>query len=98
LVEENAATAKTLEGQAKSMDQRVAGFRLRSGQANGGYGRSEMASAQQAPAAAARAKAAPPKQAPAPVKSNAGANRGPVGRMQAGLATALNTEPDWKEF
>ncbi len=95
LVEENAATAKTLEGQAKSMDERVAGFRLRSGQANGGY---ETASVRQAPVAATRPKAAPPKQAPVPVKSNAGASRGPVGRMQAGLATALNTEPDWKEF
>jgi hypothetical protein len=29
LVEENAATAKTLEEQAKSMDERVASFRLR---------------------------------------------------------------------
>ncbi len=95
LVEENAATAKTLEGQAKSMDERVAGFRLRSGQANGGY---ETASVRQAPVAATRPKAAPPKQAPAPVKSTAGASRGPVGRMQAGLASALNTEPDWKEF
>jgi methyl-accepting chemotaxis protein len=36
LVEENAATAKTLENQARSMDQRVASFRLRS-RAAGGY-------------------------------------------------------------
>ena len=36
LVEENAATAKTLENQARSMDQRVASFRLRGGQ-GGGY-------------------------------------------------------------
>ena len=36
LVEENAATAKTLENQARSMDQRVASFRLR-GRAAGGY-------------------------------------------------------------
>jgi hypothetical protein len=33
LVEQNAATAKTLEGQAKAMDERVAFFRLRSGAA-----------------------------------------------------------------
>ncbi|MDI1344168.1 MAG: hypothetical protein PSV22_08740, partial [Pseudolabrys sp.] len=37
LVEENAATAKTLEFQAKSMDERVASFRLR-GQDAGNYG------------------------------------------------------------
>ena len=36
LVEENAATAKTLENQARSMDQRVASFRLRAGP-TGGY-------------------------------------------------------------
>jgi methyl-accepting chemotaxis protein len=41
LVEENAATAKTLEGQAKSMDERVAFFRLRSG--DDGDGRASAA-------------------------------------------------------
>jgi methyl-accepting chemotaxis protein len=97
LVEENAATAKTLEGQAKSMDERVAGFRLRGGPANIEF-RSTAASERQAPVASVRPKAAPPKRAAAPVKSTAAVNRGPVGRMQAGLATALNTEPDWKEF
>ena len=25
-------------------------------------------------------------------------NGGPVGRMQAALATALNDDPEWKEF
>jgi len=35
LVEENAATAKTLEHQARSMDQRVAAFRLRGAGARG---------------------------------------------------------------
>jgi hypothetical protein len=25
-------------------------------------------------------------------------SRGPVGRMQAALATAVNDDPDWKEF
>ncbi len=97
LVEENAATAKTLEGQAKSMDERVAGFRLRGAPANAEF-RSTAASERHAPVAAARPKAAPPKRAAAPVRSNVTTNRGPVGRMQAGLATALNTEPDWKEF
>ena len=98
LVEENAATAKTLEHQAKSMDQRVAGFRLRGGSASPGYavagsGASEPRVAaptvKPKPVAAKRAIAVVPK---------ANASRGPVGRMQANLATALMQEPDWKEF
>ena len=97
LVEENAATAKTLETQAKSMDERVAGFRLRVGSANAEFSSASPAP-HRAPVAVARTKAAPPKRAVTPVPSNAGANRGPVGRMQAGLATALKSEPDWKEF
>ncbi|MDB5579447.1 MAG: hypothetical protein JWR80_4623, partial [Bradyrhizobium sp.] len=38
------------------------------------------------------------KSKPAPVKTPVAAQRGPVGRMQAGLATALKAEPDWQEF
>jgi len=97
LVEENAATAKTLEGQAKSMDERVAGFRLRAGSANAEFP-SSAAPAHRAPVAAPRPKTAPPRRTAAPVRSNVTTHRGPVGRMQAGLATALKSEPDWKEF
>jgi hypothetical protein len=79
------------------MDERVAGFRLRAGSANAEFP-SSAATAHRAPVAAQRPKAAPPKRTAAPVRSNATTNRGPVGRMQAGLATALSTEPDWKEF
>jgi hypothetical protein len=43
---------------------------------------------------ASRPKAAAPKRALKP----AAANRGPVGRMQTNLATALKKEPDWTEF
>jgi methyl-accepting chemotaxis protein len=90
LVEENAATAKTLETQAKSMDERVAGFRLRGGPVNAEYEFSNAERKVAAPMAKAK---------PAPVKSPvAPPQRGPVGRMQAGLATALKMEPDWKEF
>jgi hypothetical protein len=39
------------------------------------------------PAAAASKRAAP-----------AAKSGGPVGRMQAGLAVAVNKTPDWKEF
>jgi hypothetical protein len=51
----------------------------------------------QASAPVAKPKPATAKR-PAAVAPKAPANRGPVGRMQAGLATALKAEPDWKEF
>jgi methyl-accepting chemotaxis protein len=92
LVEENAATAKTLEGQAKSMDERVAGFRLRGGN-NVDVAPAAASAPRQSPVAVAQVKAAPAKR-PAS-KSNGGS---PVARMQQGLATALKMEPDWKEF
>jgi methyl-accepting chemotaxis protein len=95
LVEENAATAKTLETQANAMDERVGAFRL-----------DESAVAGQAarPAAAVKAAAAPaakrpiavPKAAAAPRR--AAANGGPARRMQAALATAVQSDTDWKEF
>ena len=90
LVEENAATAKTLENQARSMDERVAVFRLRDG---GDYDAVmtpvPVAAAAHVPVAAKTA----PKRAAAKPQS-----RSPVAKMQAGLATALKTQPDWKEF
>jgi methyl-accepting chemotaxis protein len=43
------------------------------------------------PQPAAAAAASPPRQAPV-------AKRGPVGRMQAALASAINDDADWKEF
>ena len=92
LVEENAATAKTLEGQAKSMDERVAFFKLRGGD-SAGFVSAAMPAPR--PATPLRAKAAAPKR-PA-VAENKGAGS-PVVRMQQGLATALKMEPDWKQF
>jgi len=94
LVEENAATAKTLEGQAKAMDDQVAFFQI-------GDADVEPAAAS-APHLAratpiARPKAVTSKRAAAG-KPNVVASRGPAAQMQAGLATALKIEPDWKEF
>jgi methyl-accepting chemotaxis protein len=98
LVEENAATAKTLEHQANAMNERVDSFRISGG---------DMAPAARPPAA--RAPAAKP-QAPAAKRAEkpqlvtakraaAGGNgSGPVPRMQAALAAAVNQDPDWKEF
>jgi methyl-accepting chemotaxis protein len=115
LVEENAATAKTLEHQAKAMDERVAFFKLDSAaesehtahHSDARQQRPVAAAPSRGPAAASRGPAAPsrgaaaPKQQPvaAPKRVPAGANGGgPVARMQAGIATALKEDPDWKEF
>ena len=90
LVEENAATAKTLEGQAKSMDQRVAFFKLRGGD-NAGF---VPAAAPRSAPAPVREKTVTPKRAAAEKKRS-----GTVVRLQQGQATALKVEdPDWKEF
>jgi methyl-accepting chemotaxis protein len=94
LVEENAATAKTLEHQAKAMDERVAYFKL-------AVGAETVIAPPAAPAAAplrgpAAAKQVPP--AATPKRATAAPAGGPVGRMQAKLATAINDDPDWKEF
>ena len=65
LVEENAATAKTLEFQAKSMDERVASFRLR-GQDAGDYGAADdSADAAEPSDRGAQQPYAPPSRGPA---------------------------------
>ena len=110
LVEENAATAKSLEQQAAAMSEQVGTFRLAVNDT--------VAPSQRAPAAApARASAPKPRPAaakqpaakqlaakqpaarqPAPAQGSNGVHRGPVGRMQSALATALKADDDWKEF
>ena len=100
LVEENAATAKTLEHQARGMDERVAFFRIDTN-AEAAPAFAEAYEDRQAVAGALRAASAPPKRPPAapPKRSVAGANGGgPVRRMQAALATAVQNDADWKEF
>ncbi len=97
LVEENAATARTLEGQAKSMDERVAYFQLR-------HSSQYAASEQPAISSERRPVVSPPSRGPAaqkrnaPAKPTAVAHRSSAGRMQGGQATALKQETDWKEF
>ena len=114
LVEENAATAKTLETQAVAMTEQVAVFRLDDDAQH------EVA----APAAKASPRAAAPapepERKPAPTtaakteakpvakpaavtaatsKAASGMNgRGPVGRMQTALAAAIKDGPEWEEF
>ena len=111
LVEENAATAKTLEHQAKAMAERVSFFKLNAAAEDRPAAKH---AAQPAAARAPRPAAAPPSRGPAAAKQPAAPKQqpaaapkrtaaatnagGPVRRMQAALATAVNQEPDWKEF
>ncbi len=90
LVEENAATAKTLEHQATVMDERVALFRIGAGDAAGAAPARSTAAGER-PAAPARAAPSLPKQA-------AVARRAPVRRTQAAIATAWQEDTASKEF
>ncbi len=89
LVEENAATAKTLEHQASAMaaDERIAFFKPRS-----------TGSSQAAITFERDEPAAPKAPAPARAKPKAAVSRGPVRQMRSGTATALKAESDWQEF
>ncbi|MGA8321707.1 MAG: hypothetical protein WBE48_13290 [Xanthobacteraceae bacterium] len=96
LVEENTATAKTLEAQAVAMTEQVAVFRLDDGAQH------EVA----APAVKASPRTAAPKPAAKPAVVTAATSkaasrmngRGPVGRMQTALAAAIKDGPEWEEF
>jgi methyl-accepting chemotaxis protein len=96
LVEENAATAKTLEHQAKAMNDRVNVFIIDDGDMGGEMSRPKAsAPAKSAVAEVARRPARAAAAKPAPAAARRG---GPVGRMQSALATAIQDDPDWKEF
>jgi methyl-accepting chemotaxis protein len=102
LVEENAATAKTLEHQAHAMDERVAFFQIDStAAATQSAQPAEAREPQRAAVAVPLRGSAAKKQQPiaAPKRAAAGGHsRGPVGHMQTALATAVNSDPNWKEF
>jgi methyl-accepting chemotaxis protein len=93
LVEENAATAKTLERQAAVMDERVGFFRID----NAAGGSVAHAAPAPAPVAAVRHDA-PAARPAAAAKRASGGSRGPVGQMHSTLATAFKSDPEWKEF
>ncbi len=103
LVEENAATAKTLEQLARTMDERIGFFRIATLHETE-HAAQPDASRGKRPAGAA-SKASPdsrPKQ-PATIGSRTAPRRfaasgGPVGQMQAALATAVTNDADWQEF
>ncbi|MBS0532775.1 MAG: HAMP domain-containing protein [Proteobacteria bacterium] len=94
LVEENAATAKTLEHQAKAMDEQVSVFQIADGPQGQG-----MAALETKAAVAARPAAKPAIAKPVAIKPAAkAAAKAPADarEMQATLATAVGQ--DWKEF
>jgi methyl-accepting chemotaxis protein len=96
LVEENAATAKTLEQQSTSMGERIAFFQL--DHVSVGSGSARTAPSRPAAPIVVTRSAAKARSAASAKRSVAAAHGGPVGRMQAGLATALKGDSDWKEF
>jgi methyl-accepting chemotaxis protein len=104
LVEENAATAKTLEHQAKAMDEQVAFFQIAVGDDSHGYERAPARPETAAPKAKPVQPASAPKAAPAAAKKSpqpvrrAVSGSGPARNMQTALATAVNADQDWKEF
>ncbi len=83
------------------MDQRVAFFRIDGNAAVAEPARADV-KAQPKAAAAPRTPAAAPKRPPIVTPRRAaaanGRGGGPVGRMQAALATAIHDDPEWKEF
>ena len=107
LVEQNAAAAKSLEQQFQSMAEGVSVFQVDDGHSAAKAAPSK-APAPKAPtpkAAAPRPAAEAVRRQPVEVPKRppvataiAGRRGGPVGRMQAALATAINADPDWKEF
>jgi methyl-accepting chemotaxis protein len=96
LVQQNAATAKTLEHQAKAMDERVAFFQLDESAVSGGVTRTVVTAAVPAHKTTVFPAAKPTPSAAR--QANGAAKRGPVGHMQSALATAIKQAPDWKEF
>jgi methyl-accepting chemotaxis protein len=112
LVEENAATAKTLEQQARSMDERVASFRLRGDAAHAVAVPSVPESEPEQTASVADADGdtgdqtvvqpqATPRHKPSQLQpetiKRAVSGRNPVGRSRTALATAERAD-DWEEF
>jgi methyl-accepting chemotaxis protein len=96
LVEENAASAKTLEQQSETMNEKVAFFKLDDCAAPPIVKASSSAPVTRIAAKPANKDAAPARRAAA--GAAAGRRGGPGGRMQAGLAAAVANDEDWQEF
>jgi len=106
LVEENAATAKTLEHQAKAMDEQVAFFQIAAGHDTHGYTSPPVARSPGPTKSIARTPGNKVVAVPATTSSGPGrsdpkrrdaAGAGPARNMRTALAKAINAD-DWKEF
>ncbi len=100
LVEENAATAKTLEDQARAMDHQVAFFQIGNESHEASAGRPVPRVAVKVPAVSPSKAAAPARRPVVQLKHTAagGNGGGPVRKMQSELAVAVSSDSDWKEF
>jgi methyl-accepting chemotaxis protein len=98
LVEENAATSKTLEQQAKAMDERVAFFKVADTAEAGHRVQPVKAVQEQRPAVPKRKMAGPEPLVATSKRASGAGGGGPARRMQTALATAINTDPEWKQF
>ena len=93
----NAAAAKALEQQSQGMAEQVGIFHVGDAQSAPATRQPPVAAFKRPAAEATRQPpAAPTKRVPPPTGSVR--RGGPVGRMQAALATAINDDPQWKEF
>jgi len=92
LVEENAATARALESQAQSMDERVSFFKIDEAHL-GRPARSVVSRTEPEPREEPVVAEARPV-----VQLRQRAARRPAGRMQTALATAVDTDAEWKDF
>ncbi|MBI3705097.1 MAG: HAMP domain-containing protein, partial [Rhizobiales bacterium] len=97
LVEENAATAKTLEHQSKAMDERIAFFRIDE-RAEHEQAVQPPAMREPSPVVAMPSRGPAAKKQPAAAPKRAAGGGGPAGRMQTAGATALKNHPDTQEF
>jgi methyl-accepting chemotaxis protein len=96
LVEENAASAKTLEHQSEMMNEKVAFFKLDERVKSVPVKTTVSAAVTRLAARLPKGEAAPlGKIAAAAVNGRRGA---PVGRTQAAVATAVADDKDWQEF
>jgi methyl-accepting chemotaxis protein len=96
LVEENAASAKTLEHQSEQMNEKVAFFRL-------DHHAESHAVKAPVPSSVTRLAPKPAKREAVPARKTvaaavSGRRGGPAGRMQAATATAVADDKDWQEF
>jgi methyl-accepting chemotaxis protein len=95
LVEQNAATARTLEDQQLAMNEQIRFFRFEAeGQAVAGAARTAAAALRSPIAAVAKRDNGVANAA----RGGKTAEGGPVGRMQASIAAAFKEDAQWEEF